>query len=287
LGVDIEPFGREHASAGGSYDTGARLMQEVYEAEAPLPVPYDSIHMVGDTKKMSASKGTALSAEEGLELLPAEVIRYFMLRSPLNTPLYFDPINGVVRLMDDFAALAAKADRTESEEQLLYICTRGVEAKTVSRVPFSHLVASYQAALKDADKTLDIIRRTEHAQIVDEDGDIIRDELKFIDAWLEKRAPEDVKFALQDTVDAAMFSPAQKAYMNGLADKIAGAPEDADGEWFHQAIYGFKDYEGLGPKDLFTTLYQALIGKDSGPRAGWFLSILPRDWLIKRLRLEA
>jgi lysyl-tRNA synthetase class 1 len=148
-------------------------------------------------------------------------------------------------------------------------------------------VASYQAALKDADKTLDIIRRTEHAQIVDEDADIIRNELKFIDAWLTKHAPEDVKFALKDTVDAAVFNTAQKAFMNGLADKIAAAPEDADGEWFHQAIYSFKDYEGLGPKDLFTTLYQALIGKASGPRAGWFLSILPRDWLMKRLRLEA
>jgi len=25
--------------------------------------------------------------------------------------------------------------------------------------------------------------------------------------------------------------------------------------------------------------------KASGPRAGWFLSIVPQDWLLKRLRL--
>ena len=67
-------------------------------------------------------------------------------------------MNGVVQLMDDFAALSAKADRTDSEEQLLYICTRDVSKKTVSRVPFSHLVASYQAALRDTDKTLEIIQ---------------------------------------------------------------------------------------------------------------------------------
>jgi lysyl-tRNA synthetase class I len=48
-----------------------------------------------------------------------------------------------------------------------------------------------------------------------------------------------------------------------------------------------KDSTGLEPKELFQTLYQALIAKDSGPRAGWFLSILPHDWLIKRLRLKA
>jgi lysyl-tRNA synthetase class 1 len=285
--VNVEPFGREHASAGGSYDTGKRLMKDVYGAEAPLPVPYDSIHMAGDTKKMSASKGTALSANEGLELLPAETIRYFMLRNPLNRPIYFDPVNGVMQLMDDFAALAAKPDRTDSEEQLLYICTRGVSKKTVSRIPFSHLVASYQAALKDTDKTLEIIRRTEHAGVVDEDADIIKAELKFIDAWLAKRAPEEVKFALQDTIDPAQFSEAEKQFMSHLAEKIEQAPEDADGDWFHKAIYEFKSSSGLEPKELFNTLYRALISKTSGPRAGWFLSILPRDWLVSRLRLEA
>jgi lysyl-tRNA synthetase class 1 len=284
--VNVEPFGREHASAGGSYDTGVRLMQDVYEAEAPIPVPYDSIHMVGDTKKMSASKGTALGANEGLELMPPEVIRYFMLRTPLNRPIYFDPVNGVVRLMDDFAALTAKPDRSEAEQRLLFVCTRGIQKKTVSRVPFSHLVASYQAALKDTDKTLEIIGRTEHADVVEEDADIIRAELRFIDAWLSRSAPEDVKFELLDEVNADEFNDQERQFMSELADKIAEAPEDADGEWFHKAIYDFKDSRGMQPKELFTTLYRALIDKTSGPRAGWFLSILPRDWLIQRLKLE-
>jgi lysyl-tRNA synthetase class I len=74
--------------------------------------------------------------------------------------------------------------------------------------------------------------------------------------------------------------------MKALADKIAAAPADADGAWFHNAIYELRD-DTTSPKELFTTLYTAIIGKTSGPRAGWFLSILPRDWLIKRLNLEA
>jgi lysyl-tRNA synthetase, class I len=285
--VDAEPFGREHASAGGSFDTGLKLMEKVYEAPAPLPVPYDSIHMVGDTKKMSASKGTAVGANEGLELLPAEVIRYFMLRGSLNKPAYFDPVHGVIQLMDDFAAFAAKNDRNESEEQLLYISTRGLDKKTVSRVPFSLLVASYQAALKDHAKTLDIVSRTEYAEVAKEDAEIIKEELRFINAWLEKRAPEDVKFSLLEKADADALDDKQKAFLSALADKIADAPADADGDWFHKAIYEFKDDSGLEPKELFQTLYKAIIAKDSGPRAGWFLSMLPRDWLIKRLRLEA
>jgi lysyl-tRNA synthetase class 1 len=51
-------------------------------------------------------------------------------------------------------------------------------------------------------------------------------------------------------------------------------------------VYALKDELGMAPKEMFTTLYRALIGKTSGPRAGWFLSMLPRDWLVKRLKLE-
>jgi lysyl-tRNA synthetase class 1 len=284
--VMCEPSGRDHMTKGGSYDTGVQIMRDVYEAEAPYPVAYDFINMVGDTKKMSASKGTGLDAEEGSTIMPPEVVRYFILRAAPNKRLYFDPINGVVQLMDEFAALAAKQDKTESEQQLLYICTKGQDRKTVSRVPFSHLVASYQASLRDADRTLDVIRRTEYRDIVEEDAEIIRNELRFIDAWLEKRAPEDVKFALLPEVDVTAFSKEEQTFLQTLGNTVATAPPEADGSWFHNAIYELKDTTGLTPKEMFTVVYRALIGQTSGPRAGWFLSILPRDWLIRRLSLQ-
>lgn len=284
LNVLAEPFGRDHATKGGSWDTGVQIMKDIYEAPAPYPVPYDFINLAGDTKKMSASRGTGLDAEEGSTIMPPEVVRYFILRAAPSKRLYFDPVNGVVQLMDEFAALAAKPDRTEAEEQLLYICTHGQERKTVSRVPFSHLVASYQASLRDAEKTLDVIKRTEHRQTAEEDAEIIRNELKFIDAWLDKRAPEEVKFSLLDVVEWTDFTDQERAFLEGLGAKVADAPADADGAWFHNAIYEFKESLGIAPKELFTTLYRALIGKTSGPRAGWFLSILPRDWLVRRLQ---
>lgn len=286
LHVVAEPFGRDHASSGGSYDTGVQIMKDVYEAEPPFPIPYDFINMAGDTKKMSASKGTGLDAVEGATIMPPEVLRYFILRAAPNKLLHFDPVGGVVQLMDEFAAFAAKEDRTDSENQLLYICTHGQDRKTVSRIPFSHLVASYQASLKDADRTLAVIKRTEHRETADADADIIRNELKFIDAWLQKRAPEDVKFALAEEVSANEFSDQEKAFLRALGDKAAEAPAEADGAWFHDAIYNLKDSSGLSPKEMFTTLYRVLIGKNSGPRAGWFLSILPRDWLVRRLHLQ-
>lgn len=284
--VNVEPFGRDHGTKGGSYDTGAALMKEVFDAPAPLPIPYDFVNRTGDTKKMSASKGNGILMSEVVTVLPPEVARYFILRYPPGKQLFFDPQGGVVRLIDEYAELLAKAEKTKADEQLIKLSGHGIQP-TVSNVPFSHLVSSYQAALKDPAKTLEIIERTEERPIDEAQKLIIEKQLVFIEQWLQKWAPEDVKFELAKAVEAAGFSETEKTYLARLADKITVAPKDADGEWFHKTIYDLKDELGLQPKKMFEVLYRALIGQESGPRAGWFLSILPRDWLIKRLRLEA
>ena len=287
MSVMAEPFGRDHATKGGSYDTGEVIVKEVYGTEAPLPMPYHFINRTGDTKKMSKSAGDTVTTSDLLEIMPPEVLWYFILRSAPSKQLFFDEGQSLIRLIDEFGALLAKEDKSPSEDQLMRHCMRGVKQPTVSRVPFSLLSESYQAALKDPKEAIKIIARTEYKDVAEKDAEIIERELKFIDAWLNKHAPEDVKFALTETIDASSFSDNQKDFMNKLADKISEAPKDADGEWYHLAIYELKDSTGLSPKELFSTLYQAIIGKQSGPRAGWFLSILDDQWLINRLRLKS
>ena len=285
MGVDVEPFGRDHATKGGSYDTGKAIARDSFGIEAPLPVPYHFINRTGETKKMSKSSGDTINITELLDLLPPEIIWYFMLRMAPSKQLFFDEGPALMRLFDDFSELMAKPDKSASDKQLISLCMQGIEEPTVSNIPFTHLVACYQASLKDTDKTLELISKTEHARTVGTEKDVIKKELKFISNWLDKWAPEDIKFELQDEVVASKFNDQQKKFMADLAANIKVAPKTADGEWFHKTIYDLKDTCGLEPKQMFQTLYQALIGKDSGPRAGWFLSILPRDWLINRLQL--
>lgn len=285
LNVQAEPFGRDHATKGGSYDTGVEIVAKIFNGTAPLPIPYNFINKTGDTKKMSKSAGDTITAADLLKLLPAEVVWFFIMRYSPDKLLSFDAGPTLMRLVDEFSELLSKPDKTDSEKQLLELCLEGVTEQTVSRIPFTHLVASYQAALKDADKTIEVIARTEYADVAREEADIIRSELRFIDEWLRVSAPDDVKFELSDSLDVSRFSDQQKAFFTGLAEKVAAAPADADGSYFHDAIYAFKT-DDMGPKDLFQSLYALIIGQTSGPRAGWFLSILPRDWLVARLRLE-
>jgi lysyl-tRNA synthetase, class I len=291
LGVNVEPFGRDHATKGGSYDTGEVIVKKVFGATPPLPVPYNFINKTGDTKKMSKSAGDTFTAAELLNLLPSELVWFFLLRYSPDKLLFFDAGPTFIKLYDDYKELLAKSDKSDDDKYLLNACLQGKETSSVSRVPFSHLVASYQASLKDASKSLDVIKRTEHGKVAEYDADKIKEELKFIDAWLEKSAPEEVKFSVAQSVEQSEFNDSQKQFLSELAKEIAKAPKDADGEWFHEAIYRVKEANELEPAEIFKTLYQALINKDSGPRAGWFLATLANlrsvDWLVKRLKLEA
>jgi lysyl-tRNA synthetase class 1 len=282
LKVDAEPFGRDHATKGGSYDTGAALMEEVFKTPPPLPIPYDFVNLAGDNKKMSASKGTGLDAIGAVKILPPEIVRFLMLQYPPSKRLYFDQDKGVAQLIDEFAEMMAN----DPKNPILRACREGLDP-VISRVPFSHLVASYQASLKNSQETLKVLERTGYQEVVGQNRQILSEELKYIDEWLNKWAPQEIKFELKDTLAGENFSDDEKEYLKSLGEKIAQAPENADGEWFHKAIYDIKENMNLQPAQVFKPLYKSLIGKESGPRAGWFLSILPRDWLIKRLRLEA
>ena len=231
LGVDVEPFGRDHATKGGSYDTGEALVKDVFGDEPPLPVPYDFVNRAGDTKKMSASKGTGIEAAEVIEVLPPEIIRYFMLRFAPDKRLYFDPANGVAQLIDEYAELLAK----EPESKLVQL-SRADTKPVISQVPFSHLLGSYQASLRDISKTLDVIARTEHADVAGKQAEVIKNELSYISNWLDKWAPQEVKFELKKDLNLSEFSNSEKNFLKTLGQKIAAAPTDADGEWFHKAI---------------------------------------------------
>ena len=179
--VNVEPFGRDHATKGGSYDTGAVIARQIFNVEPPLPVPYNFINRSGDTKKMSKSAGNTITAAELLNILPPEIVWFFLLRYGPEKQLFFDEGDTLMRLFDDFAELLAKQNKTNDEKQLVNLCLYQVNTPTVSNVPFSHLVASYQASLKNSEATLEVIRRTEYKKVVDEQEEIIKNELAFID----------------------------------------------------------------------------------------------------------
>ena len=68
-----EPFGKDHAASGGSYDVSSVISEKIFDYPAPYPVPYEWITLDGEA--MSKSHGVFFAPEEWLKVGPAESLR--------------------------------------------------------------------------------------------------------------------------------------------------------------------------------------------------------------------
>jgi lysyl-tRNA synthetase class 1 len=103
--------------------------------------------------------------------------------------------------------------------------------------------------------------------------------------WAENCAPEDFRFRLRPPGETADLSGAEAAALRELRDTvIANIGQYADDRSCAEAIYQAAKNQGMDGKDLFRAGYQALIGKDQGPRLANFLRSIDRERLLAILR---
>jgi lysyl-tRNA synthetase class 1 len=277
LGVTVEPFGKDHATRGGSYDTGVRIVREVFEGEPPFPIPYEWIALRGQGD-MSSSKGNVLSIARALELAPPEALRYLVLRERPQRTIVFDPGLPLLQLVDEVDDAQAEG-RDERSLEL----SRAAGFHPVG-VPFKHLVVVAQAAGFDLDAMVAILGRTGYPRLSRE---AIAARLHFARGWLANFPPEDLKFEVTESLppEAAALSVPQRTFLSRLA---AALSPDQDGEAIHALVYALaKEVPGAKPAELFQAIYLALLGKPRGPRAGWFVAALGPEFCAARFREAA
>ena len=288
LGVQVEPFGRELASAGSAYQTGVKFAKEVFGIEPPLPVAkYEPIHLPGDTKKMSSSLGNLITPAEALKIMPPEVLRYFVVRSRPERKLHFDSGIALFNLLDEYSKVkeaVAAGKETEFEGAFKFanaVNDRG-DSEVITNVPFNHLVSVYQTVQGDAHKAAEVLKRSDFVV----DSSVLNREFSFVKNWLSKYAPEGIKFEIQHKLPQIDLTTEQKNFLSKLAESL-DADSLPDGPAMHKLIYAAKDEAGIETKEAFQTLYRLILNQDYGPKAGWFLASLDQDWLIGRLNLAS
>lgn len=290
--VDVEPFGRDHASKGGSYDTGKELVAQIFGGTAPYPVPYEFVNLQGQTKKMSKSAGNVMTPLEALEVVPPEIIRYFFAKARPAKVLYFDPGIGLYQLIDEYSKVEAAtgADQLHDFTAAYKVASSiSAESQTVSTVPFSHLVTVFQAAQGDRKRVLELLARTGYGEAVKSQSQVIEAELEYVKNWLDGYAPPEVKFSLQESLPKVELSDTQTKFLAELAGRLETMAPDAQA--IHDCIYELKEALGLEPAAAFTAIYRVLIDQDQGPRAGLFVATITelkgKDWLAGRFRLQS
>jgi lysyl-tRNA synthetase class 1 len=294
LGVTFEPFGKDHAAAGGSYHTAKRISEEIFERKAPHYVIYEWIQLKGKGA-MSSSKGVVVSAVSMLRMTPPEVFRFFVLRNNPNKHLDFDPGLGILNLVDEYDATEKiyfegspdeKSKRIEKIEEDLgrtYELSQpfSLPTKLPLQIPYRHLVSVVQLK-DDYEGVLGILKRTEHFETLDEkDKDHLKQRVECVKFWLDNFAPEKVKFSIAKEIPKITLELDHRKYLEELSTKLS------QNEWtpdvIHNTIYDLAQDQGLKSKTAFQLVYQAILNQKHGPRLGYFLSSLDRDFVVDRL----
>lgn len=281
-GVSVEGGGKDHSTKGGSRDVGNHIAKEVFGYDSPFDIPYE-FFLVGG-KKMSSSKGRGSSAKDIASLVPAKIFRLALLGKDITQQMNFDPEGDTIPVLYDQYDKLAEGSKTGVEDNY----TRLFDFLNAKKPLPEYFPRFSQVAFLVQMPHLDMeaeITAMKGAPLTAEDKQELAERAEYAKRWLAEYAPEKFVFKLQDTLPekATMLNPAQKKALGTLHDYIAAVSAMPSGEDLHQFLHGLKESEPIAPADLFSAIYLAFLGKSMGPKAGWFISVMPRDFVLKRL----
>jgi lysyl-tRNA synthetase class 1 len=267
LGVQVEGAGKDHSTKGGSRDVANHISREVFHYEPPFDVPYEFFLVAG--KKMASSKGLGSSAKEIADLVPAKILRLALIGKEINQAFNFDPEGDTIPVLyDQYDKLAENywAGTKDDYARLFEFIHPGRKVPEKTSLPrFSQVAFAMQMPHLDIKKEFPEADKAE-----------LRERAEYAKRWLAEYAPEKFVFKLQESLpDVARNLPdSAKSALKALHDYIENSTGMPSGEDLHHKLHESKE---------FRAIYLAFLGKESGPKAGWFLSVLPRDFVLKRL----
>ncbi|MBX0324085.1 lysine--tRNA ligase [Halomicroarcula sp. F13] len=286
LGVDFEPFGKDHAE--GSWPSGEDIARNVLDVDPPVPMVYEWFTLEGEP--LSSSSGNVVTVDEVLEILEPEVFKYFFTKNPRKQRDF--SVESVDRLVDDFDRFEAVyfgevEPRDESEvERAERAYPMVVDDPREERVRIPYTFAAVLGMTDDPALREDIARKEGH--IPDDapewavDGALAR--VERARNWARRTNNEfDYELKRAEMPDAE-FDDATEAALDDLAAFVA---EGHDGDEIQGEIYETAKRHDVDIGEFFAAGYRLLFDDTEGPQLGPFVAKLDQDFVVQRLRREA
>jgi lysyl-tRNA synthetase class 1 len=300
--VDIEPFGKDHATPGGSRDSCKEIAETVMHFRPPMGIPYEWVGIADrgkDLGDMGSSDFLGFTPAQWIEVGDPEVLRYGYAFNPIFR-----------RVVLDLYRVDSYHDTYDRAEEAFYSETRATEDEEAAR---SYGLAQLTPPLKEKPFALSYRHAAFLSQISPEadrvdwclrrmrdTGMLRRDPTDFERArisrrltqshtWVERHAPEN-RVKLLEKLPGEILSQLDDQDREALrifASRVGSIPwtEDAIKESMVTLTKG-----GSLPVDtsrFFRNLYLALLGAERGPRAAPFLAVLEKEWVLRRLKEAA
>jgi len=303
--VDFEPAGKDHHSQGGSFDTARLVCKEVYNRDAPVSFRYDFVGIKGGAGKISSSSGEVVDLGDVLKVYTPQLARYIFAGTRPNTEFTISFDLDVIKIYEDYDKTeriawkieAAKNEDAYAWEKRIYELSQprtDSDGKTLPiekmtkpfQIPFRHLCSLVQIADGDVEKALSSVASSPNGPTAEQLLPL-RARALCAKYWVENYAPDEFRFRLKTKDDApAALSPQEQTAIKLLREDVVSRIETfTDDKPCAEAIYKVAEKAGIDGKALFRAAYQALIGKDQGPRLASFLRAIDKQRLLEIFRI--
>ncbi|MDO8056015.1 MAG: lysine--tRNA ligase, partial [Candidatus Hermodarchaeota archaeon] len=306
LDVGFEPFGKDHATPGGSRDSAKEIAEQFFKFKPPVPFAYEWVGLSEanvDKGDMGSSDFNGFTPKTWVSVAPGEALRYLYLKNrPMkrivlgldNVPTYIGQYERAERVyygIDDPKAPDQEVEDIRRSYELAHL--ESVPKEAPIQIPYLHAVLLVQIIppenLPDAaiDKLLEsgiIPSSPSKAQLAN-----ITTRLARASTWVSQYAPPSSRIILIEEPPAKLaqeVTPKLRDLYRQLRNSLAHK------DWTEHAITDAMKplTQQLTKKEqhaFFRNLYQAFLGDDRGPRISAFLAFTDPTLVLSRLQFLA
>ncbi len=295
--MDIEPFGKDHATPGGSRDSCIEIADKIFGIRAPFGIAYE---WVGQSKRgkdlgdMSSSGFKGFTPRQWVEVAEPEILRYIYMRTDIAKRVVLD-LEKMDIYYDNFDKATRshfKKDRDDEEELEAFSWNLAVKDGKEPHFTLAYRHAALLSQILPSENKVEwAVNRLKDTGLIKEepsqdDIDGLRTRLALAKKWVETYAPEYRVKLLESLPDGikSNFRNEDKTAMGIFMDALS------DVDWSEESI---KDIMveltksgrlGIETKRFFKVFYMTFLGSEKGPRAAPFISILDKGFVIERLK---
>ncbi len=269
--VCSEGAGKEYQVPNSAFWVNAEICEQVLDFPKPEPIFYE--HIMIDNQKMSASLGNVIYPKEWLDVAQPELLNYFYNKRLMKTRSFsWKDLPLLYKEYDDAARIVLGEKKLDNEKELHHY-KRLFEISSLGKkyvplpINFPHAALLAQIFIKKED----MIKALERIGLYDKKLDTqIFQMVARAKVWLEKYAPGETKFKLQETVPQGLqLSEKQRLVLHLVAGKVK-EKKWTDKE-LHNEFYELCKAQGIPPQEFFKAAYKVLLNQERGPLLANFI----------------
>ncbi len=306
LDVGFEPFGKDHATPGGSRDSAKEIAEIFFEFKPPVPYANEWVGLIEngvDKGDMGSSDFKGFTPKTWVSVAPGEALRYIYLKnkSMKRLTLGLEYIPNYIGQYERAERVYYKIDTPRAPPQEIEDIRRSYELANLEpvsktpplQIPYLHAVLLTQIIPADN------LPRAAIKKLIDSEliaTSLTKDQMAKITTlfnraktWVTNYAPETYRvITLSNPPDGLnqIISGELRSYYQQLYETLNPA------HWTERAItHAMKQLTQSMPKEtqraFFRHLYQAFFGSDKGPRISAYFAFTDSSLVRSRLQYLA